>query len=67
VPGDIEEWRRKDPIARFEAELVKEGLMDEKSKAAMMERLDRKIAAAVEFAEASPYPAPEEALDLVYA
>lgn len=67
VPGDIDQWKKKDPIALFEAKLVKEGILDGKSKVAVVAEIDRTIASAVEFAEKSPYPAPEEALDLVYA
>lgn len=67
VAGDIDEWKKNDPIALFEAKLVKEGILDEKSKAAAVAEIDRTITSAVEFAEKSPYPAAEEALDLVYA
>ena len=66
VPGDIEEWKQRDPIALFEAKLLKEGILDATSKAAVLEEVDRTIASAVEFAEKSPFPAPEEALELVY-
>ncbi|MHB1011460.1 MAG: thiamine pyrophosphate-dependent dehydrogenase E1 component subunit alpha [Desulfobacteria bacterium] len=67
IPGDIEQWKAKDPIALFEAKLMKEGVLDGKSQAMMIAEVDRTIASAVEFAEKSPFPAPEEALDLVYA
>jgi TPP-dependent pyruvate/acetoin dehydrogenase alpha subunit len=67
IPGDIDEWKKKDPIALFEAKLLKEGILDGKSKAAVIAEIDRTIASAVEFAEKSPYPAPEEALEHVYA
>lgn len=67
IPGDIDEWRKKDPIARFEARLLKDGLLDEKARMVVLEEVDRTIEEAVEFAEKSPYPAPEEALEMVYA
>lgn len=67
IPGDIDEWRKKDPIALFEAKLVKKGILDEKAKTVILAEVDRTIEEAVEFAEMSPFPAPEEALDLVYA
>lgn len=67
IPGDIDEWRKKDPIARFEARLLKDGLLDEKARMVVLEEVDRTIEDAVEFAEKSPYPAPEEALEMVYA
>lgn len=66
ISGDIGEWRKKDPIALFEGKLMKEGILNEKSKDAVIAEVDRTIAAAVEFAEKSPYPTPEEALELVY-
>lgn len=64
--GDLEEWMKKCPIARLEKKLMKEKLLDEAGKEAVEKRVDQIIAEAIEFAEASLYPAPEEALELVY-
>ena len=64
--GDLQEWMKKDPITRIETRLFKDGLLDEAGKQAIINKVDRIIAEAEQFAEASPYPAPEEALELVY-
>jgi TPP-dependent pyruvate/acetoin dehydrogenase alpha subunit len=65
--GDLQEWMKKDPIPRLERKLMEEGLLDEAGKRAIEARVDRQIADAEEFAEKSPFPAPEEALELVWA
>lgn len=59
-------WLARDPIARYSAQLLSSG-------AATQEDLDRidaeeiaRVDEAVAFAEASPYPDPEEALDHLY-
>jgi pyruvate dehydrogenase E1 component alpha subunit len=64
--GDLQEWMQKDPIARLEEGLRKADLLDESAKDGVLRRVDEMIAEAERFAESSPYPAPEEALDLVY-
>ncbi len=64
--GDLEEWKKKDPILLFEKKLFKEGLLDEKKKKDILDEVEETIAAAEEFAEKSEYPEPEEALEGVY-
>src|SRR4028119_513179 len=64
---EIEEWRRKDPIARFEKYLEEAGLLDEEKKQEMSARIKAEIDEAVEYAENAPYADPEEALERVYA
>lgn len=64
---EVEKWMRKDPILRFRKRLVETGVLTEKKaneiKQEILEELDR----AVKFAEESPYPAPEETLEDVFA
>lgn len=67
IPGDIEEWRRKDPIDRLEIRLVEEGILTEETQSKIFGEIDRTVEDAVAYAERSPYPDPEEALQLVYA
>ncbi len=59
-------WRERDPIPAFAELLIGEGVIDE----AERERIDAeaiaRVDAAVEFAEASPFPAPESLYDDVY-
>ncbi len=62
----VEEWRRRDPIALFKGRLQQAALLDDER----YERLDReaieRVDEAVRFAEASPFPAPESLYDDVY-
>src|SRR5499425_2747409 len=64
---EIEVWKRKDPIPRLLAQLKAQGaLTDSDWQATHKEVLDT-IGAAVAFAEASPFPKPEHALEDMYA
>jgi TPP-dependent pyruvate/acetoin dehydrogenase alpha subunit len=68
VPKDeIEKWRKKDPILRFENYLLARKLMTAKEKIALEERMEKLIRVDVEFAEASPLPPPEDAARPVWA
>jgi len=57
---EIEKWKRRDPIKRFKAYLIKNKIFGRKD----LEKIDREIAeevkAAHEFAKQSPYPDPNE-------
>ena len=64
---EIEEWRRKDPVARFEKYLEETGLLDEEKRQEMSDHIKEEIDEAVEYAENAPYAGPEEALERVYA
>jgi len=64
---EVEEWLKKDPILRFKAKLLETKILTEKE----AEKIEQDVIAAIEkatkFAMESPYPAPEEALEDVYA
>jgi TPP-dependent pyruvate/acetoin dehydrogenase alpha subunit len=64
--GELENWQKKDPIRRLEKALVKAGTLNTALKASMLAEIDAEIEEAVAFAESSPYPRAEEALELVY-
>lgn len=64
--GDVEKWMKKDPIARLEKQLIQEKLLDDKKKTAIITGIDKTIAEAEAFAEESPFPKPEDALEYVY-
>ena len=64
---EIEKWRKKDPILRFEKYLLTRKLMTAKEKAGLEERMEKLIREEVEFAEASPLPPPEDAARPVWA
>ena len=68
VPREIlEQWRRKDPLERFEKYLAANKLITEKERIEIEKRVDREIREDVEFAEASPVPPPEDAARPVWA
>ena len=64
---EVEEWLAKDPIKRFKEKLLQTKTLTE----AEIQRIENEVAAeieeAVKFAMESSYPAPEEALEDVYA
>ncbi|MBS7608146.1 pyruvate dehydrogenase (acetyl-transferring) E1 component subunit alpha [Candidatus Bathyarchaeota archaeon] len=64
---EVEAWLAKDPIKRFREKLLGLNVLTE----AEIQQIDREVAAeieeAVRYAMESPYPAPEEALEDVYA
>lgn len=66
-PAELEMWAGRDPIALFRARLAEEGVVSETEAQAMEAEAGRLVVAALRFAEESPYPAPEAALDHVFA
>jgi len=53
---EIESWRAKDPLERFAAQLLDEGVLDADAWTAMQAASEAEIAEAVAFAGASPQP-----------
>jgi pyruvate dehydrogenase E1 component alpha subunit len=67
-PADlIAHWVARDPIATFEQRLTDRQLLDAAQIEEIRQSIDRDLDAAVEFAEASPFPSPEDALADVFA
>jgi pyruvate dehydrogenase E1 component alpha subunit len=64
---EVEEWLRKDPTSLFKAELLREHVLTEVDIQQIESQVVAEIDEAVRFAKESPYPAPEEALEDVYA
>jgi 2-oxoisovalerate dehydrogenase E1 component alpha subunit len=64
---EIEEWRQKDPIVRFEKYLMENGLLDEERREEISAEIKAQVAEASEYAEQAPFADPEEALERVYA
>jgi pyruvate dehydrogenase E1 component alpha subunit len=64
---EIEAWKERCPIRRFQARLIDEGVIDEAEANQMAEEARRLIEEAVAFAEASPEPSVETILEGVYA
>ena len=63
---ELEAWMKKDPIPHYEKYLLENKILDEKEKNKILVKVEKEIDEAVDFAEKSPYPAPEEALEDVY-
>lgn len=64
---EIEAWMARDPIERFERELIAHGLLTEAEAAALAAEAEAEIAAGIEFAKASPAPDLSEVTRYVYA
>lgn len=64
---EVEAWRQKDPIPRFRAWLLTKGFLSEPEDGRLVAEVQAEVDAATEFARQSPWPAPEDALEDVYA
>jgi 2-oxoisovalerate dehydrogenase E1 component alpha subunit len=64
---EIEGWRQKDPIVRFEKYLLDHGVMNESERDEISSRIKAEVAEASEYAENAPFADPEDALTGVYA
>ena len=64
---EVEEWMKKDPIPRFRGKLIEMGVLTEKEAGEINQGILEEIEKAVKFAEESPLPDPEEALEDVFA
>ena len=64
--NEVAEWRQQDPIARLESALVTAGHLSEAGRDAIWAGARAEVAEAERFAEASPLPDPDTALDFVF-
>jgi TPP-dependent pyruvate/acetoin dehydrogenase alpha subunit len=65
-PEEVEQWKANDPIPRMEQYLLKQGFWSDEWKQQLIDEFNKEIDEAVEFAENSPFPEPEECLDHVF-
>jgi pyruvate dehydrogenase E1 component alpha subunit len=68
--GNVEEYeaaKRGDPVPRFRARLVTDGTLTAEEADEITEAARQEIEEAVQFGLDSPFPAPERAVDYVYA
>jgi len=65
--AEVEAWKRRDPIALLERQLRAQGEMDDAALQAMESEIMSALEAAAAFADASPFPNPEQATDDVFA
>jgi pyruvate dehydrogenase E1 component alpha subunit len=63
---EVAQWRERDPIPAFGQRLLAEGVLEQDALAQIDKRAIERVDAAVEFAEASPFPTPESLYDDVY-
>ena len=63
--AEIEEWKRKDPITRFQRFLTSQGLLTDERNQQLIADVEAEINAAVTEAEAMPAPAPDGFFDIV--
>lgn len=66
TPEEVEYWKSRDPIPHMEQYLAKHGMWSDEWKQKLQGEINADIDKAIEFAENSPYPEPEECLDHVY-
>jgi len=66
-PKEVAGWKEKDPIKTYPARLIKEGVIDEAGIKLIQKEVKEEIAEAVAYAENSPKPRLESALEDVYA
>lgn len=66
TPEEVEYWKSRDPIPAMERYLDTQGLWADEWKQELVNQFNSEIDQAIEFAENSPYPEPEECLDHVY-
>ena len=64
---EIESWMKRDPIARFQAELIAHGVLDQAGADAIAAAAVTDMEAGIEFAKASPAPNVSEVTRYVYA
>src|SRR5690606_9118201 len=64
---EVEEWKKKDPILRFQNYLMSEGVLNDDLLHDYETRARAEVDRAQAEAEATPLPDPEEALGNVYA
>ena len=64
---EIEEWRQRDPINSFAANLMNQGLLTKEAWQKMDADILKAIEDAVKFSEESPFPDPEAAIEDIFA
>jgi pyruvate dehydrogenase E1 component alpha subunit len=66
-PEEVESWKQKCPIKRFDGYLREKGLLDDSKVKEIYRGVNDEIEEAIRFGEASPLPLPEDTLLGVYA
>jgi pyruvate dehydrogenase E1 component alpha subunit len=64
---EVEEWRVRDPITRYEKQLLGAGILTDDDIQNVSREVDEIVEESVRFSEESPLPAPHELYTDVYA
>lgn len=64
---EVAAWKKKDPILRFEIAALADGLLKHDQISEIKSAIERELDVAVQFAEESPNPLPEDCLNDVFA
>ena len=64
---EVEEWRARDPIPRFETFLRETGRLDDEAVATIESEIDERLSTAIEAAESAIRPHPDELFEHTYA
>ena len=62
----VDEWRKRDPLAVLGAQLVEAGILSAEEREALDREAIARVDDAVAFADASPHPSPNELYDDIY-
>ena len=65
-PGELEEWKKKDPLDRFTAKLLQDKILTVREIEEKKVRFMKEIDEAVQFAKDAPYPDPKEVTSDVF-
>lgn len=63
---EVEEWKKRDPIINLKNKMLSEGVASTKELNTIEKEVEEIVRRAMEFAEKSPYPSPEELMEYVY-
>ncbi len=66
-PEEVELWKKRDPIARFTAYLIKKGVTSEQENKKLVEQIDAEMSAVIKEREKIPPPAASTLFTDVYA
>jgi acetoin:2,6-dichlorophenolindophenol oxidoreductase subunit alpha len=66
TPEEVDEWKRVDPILKFKKSLIEQGNLSEEKYRQIDNSILREVDMAVEFAEKSEWPSPDEVMDDIY-
>jgi len=64
---ELESWKKRDPVPRFERLLMERGIIDEGYKQQTLQKIEREIEEAIDFAEKSPHPELSSLMEDIYA